>query len=76
MIVVDEVGFMPLSPGEANLFFGFVSSMSERTSLIITSNKDIASLGQLVGDKIVSRIVGLCGQKNLLHITGKDRRLG
>ena len=39
MIVVDEVGFMPLSPGEANLFFGFVSSMSERTSLIITSNK-------------------------------------
>ena len=39
LVVVDEVGFMPLTPAEANLFFGFVSSMSEKTSLIITSNK-------------------------------------
>jgi len=37
LVVVDEVGFMPLSPAEANLFFGFISAMSERTSLIITS---------------------------------------
>lgn len=29
LVVVDEVGFMPLSPAEANLFFGFVSSMSD-----------------------------------------------
>ena len=34
LVVVDEVGFMPLSPAEANLFFGFISAMSERTSLI------------------------------------------
>ncbi len=39
LVVVDEVGFMPLSPVEANLFFAFISAMSERTSLIITSNK-------------------------------------
>ena len=39
LVVVDEVGFMPLTPGEANLFFSFVSAMAEKTSLIITSNK-------------------------------------
>ena len=39
LVIVDEVGFMPLSPGEANLSFGFVSAMVERTSLIVTSSK-------------------------------------
>ena len=39
LVMIDEVGFMPLTPTEANLFFGFVSSMSDKTSLIITSNK-------------------------------------
>ena len=37
LITIDEVGFMPLSKDEANLFFRFVSEMSEKTSLIITS---------------------------------------
>ena len=38
LVVIDEVGFMPLTPTKANLFFEFVSSMSEKTPLIITSN--------------------------------------
>ncbi|MDD4834909.1 MAG: ATP-binding protein [Lutispora sp.] len=37
MVIIDEVEFMPLSNAEANLFFEFISSMAERTSLIITS---------------------------------------
>lgn len=37
LVVVDKLGFMPLSSAEANLFFHFISVMSERTSLIITS---------------------------------------
>ena len=30
LVVVNEVGVMPLSPSEANLFFGFISAMSEK----------------------------------------------
>jgi DNA replication protein DnaC len=37
LIVIDEVGFLPVSNAEANLFFTFVSAMHEKTSLIITS---------------------------------------
>ncbi|WP_300347457.1 ATP-binding protein [uncultured Oscillibacter sp.] len=29
LVVVDEVGFMPLSPAEANLFFGFITSKKQ-----------------------------------------------
>ena len=39
LIVIDEVGFLPLSTQEANLFFRFISAMFEKTSVIITSNK-------------------------------------
>ena len=50
LVIVDEVGFMPLTPTEANLFFGFVSSMSEKTSLIITSNKGFDEWADFLGD--------------------------
>ena len=43
LVILDEIGFMPLSTTEANLFFGFVSSMSEKISLIITSNNGAVS---------------------------------
>lgn len=40
LVVINEVGFLPFTPAEANLFFSFISSMTENTSLIITSNKE------------------------------------
>jgi DNA replication protein DnaC len=40
LVIIGEVEFMPpMSTSEANLFFDFVSAMSKKTSLIITSNK-------------------------------------
>lgn len=77
LIVVDEVGFMPLSPGEANLFFGFVSSMSERTSLIITSNKGFDEWAQFLGDAtittaILDRLIHHC---EIINMTGNSYRL-
>lgn len=38
-MIVDEVDFMPLTPTKANLFLRFVSSITEKTLLIITSIK-------------------------------------
>jgi DNA replication protein DnaC len=77
LIVIDEVGFMPLSPGEANLFFGFVSSMSERTSVIITSNKGFDEWPEFLGDAtittaILDRLVHHC---EILNMTGNSYRL-
>lgn len=77
LIVIDEVGFMPLSPAEANLFFGFVSSMSERTSVIITSNKGFDEWPEFLGDTtittaILDRLVHHC---EILNMTGNSYRL-
>lgn len=77
MVIIDEVGFMPLSNAEANLFFGFVSSMAERTSLIITSNKGFDEWTDFMGDAtittaILDRLIHHC---EILNMTGNSYRL-
>lgn len=77
LVVIDEVGFMPLSPGEANLFFGFVSAMSEKTSLIITSNKGFDEWADFLGDAtittaILDRLIHHC---EIINMTGNSYRL-
>ncbi|AET66366.1 DNA replication protein [Desulfosporosinus orientis DSM 765] len=77
LVIIDEVGFMPLSTIEANLFFGFVSSMSEKTSLIITSNKGFDEWVDFLGDAtittaILDRLIHHC---EILNMTGNSYRL-
>jgi DNA replication protein DnaC len=43
LIVVDEVGYIPLEPEAANLFFHRVSPRYERASLIVASNNPSAA---------------------------------
>lgn len=77
LIIVDEVGFMPLTPAEANLFFTFISAMSEKTSLIITSNKGFDEWADFLGDAtittaILDRLVHHC---EIINMTGNSYRL-
>jgi len=76
-VVIDEVGFMPLTSAEANLFFGFVSSMDERVSIIITSNKGFDEWADFLGDAtittaILDRLIHHC---EIINMTGKSYRL-
>lgn len=77
LIVIDEVGFMPLTPAEANLFFTFVSNMSEKTSLIITSNKGFDEWVEFLGDStittaILDRLIHHC---EIISMTGSSYRI-
>ncbi len=77
LVVIDEVGFMPLVQTEANLFFGFVSAMSERTSLIITSNKGFDEWADFLGDAtittaILDRLIHHC---EIINMSGNSYRL-
>lgn len=77
LVIVDEVGFLPLSLAEANLFFSFVSVMAERTSIIITSNKDFDEWADFLGDAtittaILDRLIHHC---EIINISGNSYRL-
>ena len=75
--IIDEVGFLPVTAAEANLFFTFVSAMHEETSLIITSNKGFSEWGGFLGDDIITtaildRLIYKC---EIFNMTGEGYRL-
>lgn len=77
LIVIDEVGFLPVNNAEANLFFRFVSAMYEKTSLVITSNKGFSEWAGFLGDEVITtaildRLVYKC---EVFNMTGDGYRL-
>lgn len=77
LIIIDEVGFMPLDTNEANLFFGLISSVSEKASVIITSNKGFDEWADFLGDAtittaILDRLIHRC---EVISMTGESYRL-
>lgn len=77
IVIIDEVGFMPLDNNEANLFFSFISVMSEKTSVIITSNKGFDEWVDFLGDAtittaILDRLIHHC---EIINMTGNSYRL-
>jgi DNA replication protein DnaC len=54
LLVVDEVGYLPLERQAANLLFALVSRRYERGSIIITSNRGFEAWGEILGDAMVA----------------------
>lgn len=50
MLVVDELGFLPLDVDGARLLFQVVSEAYERQSVVITTNLEFSRWGQVFGD--------------------------
>ncbi len=75
LVVVDEVGYLPVNANEAYLLFQFVSSRYERAPTIITSNKSFIDWQELFGDQIIaSAILTGCSIAGS-HIKGQPSRL-
>ena len=54
LLVIDEVGYLPLDAAAASLFFQLVASRYETGSVIVTSNLAFSQWGQTLGDDIVA----------------------
>jgi DNA replication protein DnaC len=78
LLVIDEVGFQPLTRQEAGLLFRLVSYRYEKGSTIITTNKAVKDWPEvLAGDEVMTtalldRLLHRC---HVLHIRGRSYRL-
>lgn len=54
LLIIDEMGYLPVSKVEANLFFQLVSSLYENTSVVITSNKGFDGWADIMGDPVLT----------------------
>src|SRR5262249_62390452 len=77
LLVVDEVGYLPLERQAANLLFALVSRRYERGSIIITSNRALEQWGEILGDAMVAAalIDRLVHPATPITLQGKSYRL-
>jgi DNA replication protein DnaC len=54
LLVVDEIGYLPIVPGGGNLFFQLVNARYEKGAMILTSNRGFAEWGEVFGDPVVA----------------------
>ena len=77
VVLVDEVGFTPVSREECNLFYRFIATRYEKNSTIITSNKSFADWTELFHDPIIITAIldRLLHHSTVINIKGNSYRL-
>jgi DNA replication protein DnaC len=77
LLIIDEIGYLPIDRIGANLFFQLVSRRYERGPMILTSNQGFASWGDVFGDRVIATAIldRLLHHAITLNIRGNSYRL-
>ena len=77
LIVVDEIGFVPLHKESAELLFQVISDCYERRSLIITSNLEFSQWNTVFSDnRLTAALIGrLIHYSHIVIFSGESYRL-
>ena len=77
LLVVDEIGYLPVMPGGGNLFFQLVNARYEKGAMILTSNRGFAEWGDVFGDPVVATALldRLLHHAVVIQIEGSSYRL-
>lgn len=77
LLVVDEIGYLPVTRTGAMLFFQLMSRRYEHASTVLTSNKSFEEWGEIFGDEVmaaalIDRILHHC---HIVNIRGNSYRM-
>ncbi len=76
LLIIDEIGYLPIGKNEAKMFFQLIDSRYEKKSTIITSNINLSDWSQIfIDDMLASAILDrLVHHSNIVNISGKSYR--
>jgi len=77
VLIIDEIGYLPLDKEEANLLFQVISTRYEKGSIVITSNKSIVDWGEYLADSVLASALldRLLHHSYVINIKGKSFRI-
>jgi DNA replication protein DnaC len=77
LVIVDEVGYTPITREECHLFFRFIANRYEKASTIITSNKAFSDWTELFHDPVIVTAIldRLLHHSTVINIRGNSYRL-
>lgn len=77
LLVVDEIGYLPVNRDGAVLFFQLINARYEHASTVLTSNKGFEEWGEILGDEVmasalIDRLMHHC---HVVNIRGNSYRM-
>ena len=77
LLVIDELGYLDIGEGGADLLFQLISTRYEQRSTIITANVGIGGWGKVFGDDVAASAIAdrVCHHCHVIKITGRSYRL-
>ena len=77
LLILDELGYMPITREQANLLFQLISMRYEKGSIILTSNYNFDEWGKVFEDNVVAAAIidRLVHHASIFYITGSSYRL-
>jgi len=77
LLVIDELGYLPLPAEAANALFQVVSQRYLKTSIILTTNRGVGSWGEILGDTTVAAAMldRLLHRSVVINLDGESYRL-
>ena len=77
LLIIDEIGYIPIDRQGANLFFQLVSRRYEKGSILLTSNQSLGAWGEVFGDPVIAGAIldRLLHHATTVNIKGDSYRL-
>lgn len=77
LLIIDELGYMPIKREEANLLFQLISIRYEKGSIVLTSNYNFDEWGRIFEDSVVASAIidRLVHHAKIFYINGSSYRI-
>lgn len=77
LLIIDEIGYLPVDKNGANLLFQLITKRYEKSSTIITTNQQFSKWGELFSDNILANAIldRLLHHSYVFNITGDSYRI-
>jgi DNA replication protein DnaC len=77
LLIIDEIGYIPIDRHGAHLFFQLISRRYERGALILTSNRSFSQWNEIFGDPVIATAIldRILHHSTTINIKGNSYRL-
>lgn len=77
LLIIDELGYLPIDPDDSKLFFQLIDRRYEKRSTIITTNINFSSWDTIFKDPVIANAIldRILHHSHVVNITGKSYRL-
>ncbi len=77
LLIIDEIGYLPIDKDDSNLFFQLIDMRYERKSTILTTNINFNEWDNIFGDAVVANAIldRVLHHSEVISITGRSYRV-